>query len=153
MSNIFNEDFQDFLIALNQHKVEYVLVGGYSVILHGYPRTTGDMDILVRNSSTNYHKLVQAFNAFGMPVFDMTEHRFINNSQSDVFTFGRQPSSIDIMTAIKGSSFEEVDKYAILIDVDGISIKTIHLNQLLEVKRSSGRYKDLDDIEKLTGKS
>ena len=43
MGNIFNEDFQDFIKALNQTEVEYLLVGGYSVILHGYARTTGDL--------------------------------------------------------------------------------------------------------------
>jgi len=43
--NIFNDDFKDFLLALNTEKVKYILVGGYAVILHGYNRTTGDLDI------------------------------------------------------------------------------------------------------------
>jgi hypothetical protein len=47
MGNIFNEDFRDFITALNKSQVDYMLVGGYSVILHGYSRTTGDMDIWV----------------------------------------------------------------------------------------------------------
>ena len=46
MSNIFNEDFIDFIQALNNAEVKYVLIGGYAVIIHGYQRTTGDMDIL-----------------------------------------------------------------------------------------------------------
>ena len=41
MNNIFNSDFQEFLKAFEDFKVEYVLVGGYSVIIHGYSRTTG----------------------------------------------------------------------------------------------------------------
>ncbi len=45
MGNIFNEDFRDFLKALNKQEVRYLLVGGFAVILHGYSRTTGDMDI------------------------------------------------------------------------------------------------------------
>lgn len=45
MQNIFNEDFRDFISALNHNQVDYILVGGYSVILHGYLRTTGDLDI------------------------------------------------------------------------------------------------------------
>jgi hypothetical protein len=45
MGNIFNEDFRDFLRAFNSYDVKYILVGGYSVIQHGYSRTTGDMDI------------------------------------------------------------------------------------------------------------
>jgi len=61
MANIFNDDFQDFLKALNEFQVEYILVGGYSVILHGYSRTTGDMDIWVKKTKENYLKIGRAF--------------------------------------------------------------------------------------------
>ncbi len=44
MGNIFNQDFRDFIQALNDSSVEYMLVGGYSVVLYGYSRTTGDLD-------------------------------------------------------------------------------------------------------------
>ena len=60
MGNIFNNDFRDF-IALNNNTVEYILVGGYSVILHGYVRTTGDMDIWVNKTEDNFRKLENAF--------------------------------------------------------------------------------------------
>ena len=53
MSNIFNNDFQEFLSAFEDCKVEYVLVGGYSVIIHGYNRTTGDMDLFVNPTEVN----------------------------------------------------------------------------------------------------
>lgn len=151
MGDIFNDDFVDFLRALNQNEVDYVLVGGYSVILHGYSRTTGDMDIVVRATLQNYIKLVNAFRQFGMPVFDMTEEKFLNNIDTDVFTFGRQPVAIDIMTAIKGATFEALFLNAVMIEVDDLPVRTIHINQLIEVKKASGRYKDLDDIEKLSG--
>ena len=54
MGNIFNQDFQDFIRALNEAKVRYVLVGGYAVILHGYNRTTGDLDIWLERTEENY---------------------------------------------------------------------------------------------------
>ena len=54
IGNIFNQDFREFLNALNNNKVKYLLVGGYSVILHGYSRTTGDMDIWVDRTKENY---------------------------------------------------------------------------------------------------
>ena len=95
MANIFNDDFQDFLKALNEFHVEYILVGGYSVILHGYSRTTGDMDIWVKKTKENYLKIGRAFRRFGMPLFDMTESNFLSNPALDVFTFGRVPVSID----------------------------------------------------------
>lgn len=51
MGNIFNRDFRDFIEALNHHEAEYILVGDYSVILHGYSRYTGDPDIWVNKTS------------------------------------------------------------------------------------------------------
>ena len=57
MSSIFNVDFQDFIRSLNKFKVKYILVGGYSVIIHGYQRTTGAMDIFVEGSSENYKNI------------------------------------------------------------------------------------------------
>lgn len=48
--NIFNDDFREFIQALGRYNVDYLLIGGYSVILYGYHRTTGDMDILVRKT-------------------------------------------------------------------------------------------------------
>jgi len=81
MGNIFEDDFRDFLNALNNQGVEYILVGGFSVIIHGYPRTTGDMDLWVRKTENNYIKLVKAFYEFGMPVFDMTQENFLNHKE------------------------------------------------------------------------
>lgn len=96
MGNIFNDDFRDFIQCLNDCNVEYILVGGYSVILHGYSRTTGDMDIWVRKTGDNYIKLVKAFNQFQMPVFDMTLENFLNHPSWDVYSFGIPPVSIVI---------------------------------------------------------
>ena len=115
MGNIFNEDFQDFISSLNKHNVEYLLVGGYSVILHGYSRTTGDLDIWINKTKENYLRLENAFRTFGMPVFDMTEENFLNNPDLNVFTFGRPPRSIDIMTAVKGIDFDESSLAANLV--------------------------------------
>ncbi|SHL65976.1 hypothetical protein SAMN05444266_104307 [Chitinophaga jiangningensis] len=66
MGVIFNDDFRDFIQALNNHNVEYILVGGYAVILHGYRRVTGDMDIWVNRTKENYLKLAEAFMEFGL---------------------------------------------------------------------------------------
>jgi hypothetical protein len=107
MGNIFNDDFRDFLNALNTQEVRYVLVGGFSVILHGYSRTTGDMHIWVERTKENYQKLKQAFLQFGMPVFDMTEDNFLSHPNWDVFTFGIPPVAIDVMVKVKGLDFEQ----------------------------------------------
>ena len=125
MANLFNDDFQDFLRALWQHEVRYILVGGYSVILHGYSRTTGDLDVWVEKSADNYQRLVNAFSAFRMPVFDMSAHNFLSNPAMDVFTFGRPPVAIDIITQLKGLEFAETFKAATAIEVEGLSVRLI----------------------------
>ena len=76
MADIFNEDFSDFISCFNRHKVDYVLVGGMAVVLNGYNRTTGDMDVWVKKSGENYDKILAAFQDFGMLVFDMTRGSF-----------------------------------------------------------------------------
>lgn len=105
MGNIFNTDFQDFLKCLNKVAVEYMLVGGYAVILYGYHRTTGDMDIWVNPTECNYNKLMQAFISFGLPTTAISLRDFIDNEDFEVFTFGRPPVSIDLMTQVKGLDF------------------------------------------------
>ncbi|MBI5916622.1 MAG: hypothetical protein HY842_14690 [Bacteroidetes bacterium] len=149
MSNIFNPDFQDFIRCLNESEVDYVLLGGYAVILHGYPRTTGDMDIWVRKTSENYHKIRRAFAAFGMPMFDMTEANFLNNPAMNVFTFGVSPVSIDLMTEAKGLDFEAAFQQAEMHDLEGLAVRVIHFNDLIKAKKAAGRAKDLNDIEHL----
>lgn len=152
MGNIFNQDFRDFIEALNNNNVEYLLVGGYAVIIHGYSRTTGDMDIWVNNTQANYSKLVNAFKEFKMPVFDMTLDVFITNKDIDVFRFGRNPVAIDIMTKMGNLDFNDCYLNAISYDDAGLQIKVVHYNNLIEAKKIAGRYKDLNDIENLSKK-
>lgn len=150
MNNLFNDDFRDFILAFNKANVDYILVGGFSVVIHGYNRATGDMDIWVRRSPDNYAKIVKAFLIFGMPVFDMRLEKFLEDDGVNVFTFGRKPVAIDLMTGCKGLEFEETFQAAQWIEFDDLRIKVIQLDQLIEAKKASGRFKDLDDIEKLT---
>ncbi|WP_149241082.1 DUF6036 family nucleotidyltransferase [Dyadobacter sp. 32] len=153
MANIFNSDFQDFLQALNEFHVEYILVGGYSVILHGYSRTTGDMDIWVKKSKENYSKIGLAFSRFGMPMFDMTEENFLNNPAFDVFTYGRAPVSIDIITKLKGLEFENAFDNASDHIVDDLTIRLINYRDLITAKKAAGRPRDINDIENLENSS
>jgi hypothetical protein len=149
MGNIFNDDFRDFIDQFNSHQVKYILVGGYSVILHGYSRTTGDMDIWVDRTVANYKKIKSAFFDFGMSVFDMTEDKFLNDLEIEVFTFGRPPTSIDIMLSVKGMDFTECYNNSVFFEEDGLQIRTIHFNNLINAKKASGRSKDINDLENL----
>ena len=149
MPNIFNEDFRDFIDALNKQAVEYMLVGGYAVILNGYRRSTGDMDVWVNVTAENHKRLLKAYLSFGLPASDINEENFLRNEEMDVFTYGIPPVCIEILKKVKGCDFEEAYKISKTYDENGLQIRFIHINTLVEAKTASGRHKDLDDIEKL----
>jgi hypothetical protein len=149
MGNIFNDDFRDFLKSLNNNNVNYILVGGYSVILHGYSRTTGDMDIWVERTQENYIKISKAFSDFGMPLFDMSIENFLNHPNWDVFTFGKPPAAIDIMVNIKGLDFSIAFTNAVFFSDEDLSIRTINKDDLIKAKMAANRSKDQNDLENL----
>lgn len=148
MADYFNEDFKDFLKALNNNEVEYILVGGMAVILHGYVRTTGDMDVWVKKTKQNYGKIVKAFHEFKMPVFDMLEERFLSDD-FDVWMFGVEPVKIELMTAVLGLDFDDAYGKSQIHNEDQLPIRFLHINSLMQAKKAAGRYKDLDDINQL----
>jgi len=149
MGNIFYQDFRDFIAALNQSNVRYLLVGGYAVVFHGYGRTTGDMDIWVDREVENYHRLVDAFKIFGMPVFDMSLENFMALDRFEVFRFGRKPVAIDIMITMANFDFKECYSRASIFDDGDLLIPTVNLNDLIAAKKIAGRNRDLDDLEHL----
>ena len=150
MANIFNEDFRDFINALNKQEVEYILVGGYAVILHGYRRSTGDMDIWVNVNAENHKKLIHAYLEFGLPTLDISEENFLLNDEMDVFSYGTPPVCIEILKKVKGCDFDEAYKISKIYNENDLPIRFVHINTLIQAKKAAGRYKDLDDIEKLT---
>ncbi len=149
MPDIFESDFKDFIAALNISGTEYIMVGGYAVILHGYYRTTNDLDIWVNKTPENHYKIEKAFAIFGMPLFDMTLENFMSE-KFDVFSIGRIPLQIDIITKLKGLEFTDAIKQVERREMEGLKVKFISLADLIKAKTASGRYKDLDDIEKLS---
>lgn len=147
--NLLNPDFVDFLQSIHASRVESILVGGYAVVLHGYLRTTGDLDLWVRPTAANYRRLRQAFATFGLPTDAISEKDFLAPEQRDVFTFGRPPVAIDILTHVKGLEFEAAFGMAEMVRVDGAPLRLLHLNHLKQAKKAAGRHKDLDDLEHL----
>jgi len=148
-AGLLNEDFIDFLKSLKHHQVESLLVGGYAVVLHGYHRTTGDIDIWIKPTSENYERLQRAFAEFGLPLDAITLDTFLSTDKVDVFTFGRPPVAIDILTKVKGLEFDEALQGSEAILVDGAPVQLLSVRSLKEAKRAAGRHKDLDDLEHL----
>jgi predicted nucleotidyltransferase len=140
-------DFKDFLKLLNEEQVEYLLVGGYAVGFHGYPRATKDMDIWVAISPENAERLVRVFCRFGFSPKTVSPTPFLNESK--VIEIGIEPFRIDVIMSISGVQFAEC--YAKKIDFlyEGIKIKLISLEDLKTNKRATGRSRDLADVEDL----
>lgn len=136
----------DFLKSLNKEKVRYLIVGGVSVIIHGYARTTMDLDVWVERSEENYQKLRKAFADFGMPMFDMTRENFLENDDFDVFTFGRPPVCIDLMNRVKGLHFESAYENSQEASLGDCLVKVVSKSDLIKAKLAAGRHKDLDDV-------
>ncbi len=146
MQNVFNIDFLEFLELLDKHEVEYLLVGGYAVILHGYSRSTGDMDLWVNQTTENYNKLKLVYTNFGAPIFSIED---FESDKFDVWSIGVEPRKIEILTKASGLEFTESKKNCENINFDKFKIPYIDFEDLMKNKRTTGRLKDLADVEQL----
>jgi hypothetical protein len=140
-------DFREFLRLLNTHRVEYLLIGGYAVGYHGYPRATADMDIWVAIHPQNAERIVTVLREFGFDLPELSADLFLRENQ--IIRMGVPPIRIEIMTGISGVSFEECYAERVVDLLDGIEVNVIDLAHLRVNKQASGRYKDLDDLENL----
>lgn len=137
------EDFKDFIKFLNEHKVRYLLVGGWAVGIYGNPRATKDIDFLIAIDDDNIQNLLKALKKFGSP----TVEKSVFQSKGNVFRMGRSPIQIDIINEASGIIFEDCYKRRNVIKSDEIDISIISKEDLIKNKRASGRHRDLADIE------
>lgn len=140
-------DFKEFLKLLNSHQVEYLLVGGYAVSYHGYPRTTVDMDIWVAVQKENAEKLVAVLREFGFDAPQLTADLFLRQNQ--IIRMGNPPMRIELLTTISGVRFEECYSERMVDVIDDVEIQIINLEHLKRNKQASGRQKDLIDLKHL----
>ena len=140
-------DFKEFLRLLNAHGVEYLLIGGYAVSYHGYPRATADMDIWIAVHPTNANRVVVALKEFGFDLPDLSPELFLRPWQ--IIRLGMPPVRIEIATTISGVEFADCYAERIEDSLDGIPVSLISLEHLKLNKRASGRHQDLADLEHL----
>jgi predicted nucleotidyltransferase len=144
-------DFIDFLKLCNKYEVEYLVIGGYAVSIHGYPRSTKDLDLCIKISEANAKKMVYVINEFGFESLKLKEKDF---SQRDFITqLGQEPVRIDILNDLNGVPFEFAWKNRKEINFEGCKINFIGYNELLKVKEKAGRPQDLADISKLKSRN
>ena len=143
----FPHDFSEFLKLLNAHGVEYLLVGGIAVAIHGYPRATADMDVWVKRDRPNAKRIVAALQEFGFDLPSLTVELFLDPDR--IIRMGNAPIRIEVLTSIDGVNFMECLERSIIQIVDGSEVRVIGLADLKVNKLASGRNKDLADLENL----
>lgn len=141
------DDFKEFLKLLTEAEVQYLLIGGYAVGYHGYPRATADIDIWVALSPDNAAKLVGVFRQFGMHDPNVTPHLF--QERGKIIRMGVPPMRIEILTEIDGVSFDDCYTHRVTAQIDGQTVNLISRHHLRMNKRASARHKDMDDLEHL----
>jgi hypothetical protein len=141
------EDFSEFLKLLIDAGAEYLLVGGYAVGHHGYPRATGDIDVWIDSSAKNAEKVLRAVENFGFTDTGATIETFMRPDR--VIRMGVPPLRIELLTGIDGLVFSDAYARRDFIDVDGLLIPVISRADLLANKRASGHPQDLADLEGL----
>ncbi len=142
-----HDDLREFIGLLISHKVDFVLVGGHAVAIHGYPRFTGDMDFFYRADQENAERVRAVLDAFGFADLDVTPAELVQPER--VVQLGAPPNRIDLLSSISGVSFDDVWESRQRISIGDYQVSVISRALLLTNKRASGRTKDLLDIEML----
>jgi predicted nucleotidyltransferase len=142
-------EYINLIRLLNEEGVEYVVLGGHAVIAHGYLRTTGDVDIFVRPSDENAIQILRVMERYGYSngEFELADFTKVPSYLS----FGRNDGWIDIMTFTLGVSFDQCYDNRLVLNIQGVPVNFIGLQQLLANKMATGRPQDLRDIENLQG--
>lgn len=140
-------DLIDLLTELESFAVEYLIVGGWAVGIHGEPRFTKDLDLLVGGSPENIDRLVAAIARYGAPPELLDQIRTM--APDEFVFFGVPPARIDLLRQIPGVAFDLAWPRRREVEWHGVKVHVIGLEDLLDAKRAAGRQKDLDDVRLL----
>lgn len=139
--------YLDFVRLLNEEKIEYLVIGGYAVIAHGYVRATTDLDLLIAASSENADRMLTALLRFGFGSYDFEASDF--TQKPNMVSFDLRGGKIEILTETLGITFDEAYENRLTVEYEGELVNFLNLNELLKNKRAVGRLKDLADLENL----
>ena len=144
-----DSNYLDMLKCLNNAGVDYIMVGGWAVNLHGYVRATIDLDIWILADQENARKVYAALGEFGAPLGQVKPEDFAQDGT--IFQIGVAPCRIDVINRIDGVKYAEASPRAIQKTIEGVPVRIISREDLIANKRASGRTKDLADAEILEG--
>ena len=141
------ETYLNLLRLFHEEGVEYAVVGGYAVIAHGFPRTTGDLDILLHPTVPNAQRVLRALHRFGYVHGEFEEADFLQ--VPNFLSFAVEGGWVDLMTNLLGTGFAEAVADALDITFAGVPVRHISLAALRATKQATGRPQDLRDLENL----
>jgi hypothetical protein len=136
------------LAALLAANVDYAVVGGVAVNVHGYVRATNDLDIFIRPTEENARAAFNALQTLGVPLEGLGPMDLLDDEAN--LRFGPDEDHVDILASIGEMSFDQVWRNRIEAPVDGLAIPFISKSDLIENKQQTGRLRDLADVEELT---
>lgn len=135
------EDLKILVSSLNKNHVDYLLIGGYALFAHGYHRATTDIDILVPATREAGEKVRHALMVLPDQAAKDIDCAWFEEGENirvaDEFV-------VDVMLNAGGETYETLNRFADLIDLDGIPVRTINLEGLLRTKQTI-RDKDVAD--------
>ncbi len=147
--DVFDEELLRFWKIADQFHLKYIMIGGVATNLHGYQRTTEDIDIWIEDSVSNKEVLRKVFREYGMGDFKTLKNlQFVPG-----WTYFHLDNGLrlDIMTSVKGlenSDFDTFLESASIATIYDLDIPFLHLNALILTKKAANRPKDqLDLIE------
>lgn len=147
--NIFNDFHKRFVIDLIRNEVEFMIVGGLSVVFHGYIRTTGDMDLWIAPTNENKKRLVPVIKQYGLSDTSLEVLETKDFTEPLAFHFNNPPQKIEFLTFIAGLKFEDAKANCEHLNIEEYAIPFLGLNDLIVNKLSVGRLKDQADVEEL----
>lgn len=133
--------------SCQKHEVKYVVIGGIASVLHGIPRATFDLDILIQASKDNATRLLEALEEAGLGTASLITADDLLEHEITIF---KDIVRIDVQTSTPGIQFEDAWKNRVIMDYQGQEFFVVSKNDLIASKRAAGREKDLEDVRLLT---
>ncbi len=140
---------QQMIVELIQHQVDFILIGGYAVIYHGYIRATGDMDVWLRPTNENKERLLKVFEKLDFDKDGIAAIAAMNFTEVVVFHIGTEPERIDFLSKVQGLNFDDAYNRKQLLTIKNLSIPVLHLDDLIVSKLLANRLQDKADVEEL----
>lgn len=135
------DDLKTLVASLNRQQVDYLLIGGYALYVHGYHRATTDIDILVPATIESGAKVKAALMVLpDGAARDLAPEWFVEGDNirvADAFL-------VDVMLNACGETYDTLQQYAVTVDLEGIPVRTVSLEGLLRTKQTM-RDKDVAD--------